>query len=131
MPAEIKPLTLQEAFDTIWQKFVVEGAPRAYDKHDASCKYRLPGGARCFIGVLIPDELYEPSFESEGSISAVMYERPKIKALLPFEPDVISQLQGIHDMYGVTGDTPGTFSDHCRERLTAFAEQHSLTVPFG
>lgn len=65
-----RTVTVQEVFNAAWQAFVVEGRPFAVspDKNDDGvypCLYRGPNGTKCAIGLIIPDEEYDSSFENE------------------------------------------------------------------
>lgn len=58
------PPTKQEVLNKVWDWFVVQGKPRSAS--ESSCFYRQPEtDCRCAIGVLIPDELYDPVIEAK------------------------------------------------------------------
>lgn len=115
------PMTLQEAFDKVWEHFVVEGKPPAM--HDWECRYRMSDGRRCAIGVLIPDERYEEGFEGESPLSSRL--RPLLGELLPgVPPSVLESLQMCHD-----GADENNFTTSVRKKLATFAMNHDLTVP--
>jgi hypothetical protein len=62
------------------------------------CLYRHPNGLKCFIGELIPDEMYEPEMENKG-IDMLWEYYPEIFSNL-FKKDQIpflEKLQQIHD----------------------------------
>jgi hypothetical protein len=53
-------MTDQEALNRVWQHFVVEGQPLAFERavSYAQCLYfREADGARCAVGILVPEEL--------------------------------------------------------------------------
>lgn len=52
----------QEVFDLVVEHLFTQGRP-AYDGSQG-CMYRTYDGLRCAVGVLIPDDLYHPSFET-------------------------------------------------------------------
>jgi hypothetical protein len=55
----------QEVFDIVVNHLFTQGRP-AYDGVQG-CMYRAPDGLRCAVGVLIPDDLYDPEFETNSS----------------------------------------------------------------
>ena len=88
-------MTPQEIFDK-----VVDHAKRMTKKSTDNtlikCLYRTPNGNRCFIGALIPDDMYDS--QMEGCISIM-------KSYLPLEMNLwfgdnmvlLRDLQSIHD----------------------------------
>lgn len=60
-------MTTQEAYETIRAHFsqpYAEFAVITDCAGDPICKYRTDDGRKCAFGVLMPDELYDPSFET-------------------------------------------------------------------
>ena len=59
----------QEAYEAIRAHFTTPGNRLSTtiddDSGDVICVYRSPDGQRCAFGVLIPDELYDESFEGK------------------------------------------------------------------
>ena len=55
----------QEVFDIVVNHLFTQGRP-AYDGVQG-CMYRAPDGLRCAVGALIPDDLYDPAFETNRS----------------------------------------------------------------
>jgi hypothetical protein len=55
----------QEVFDIVVNHLFTQGRPA----HDGvqGCMYRAPDGLRCAVGVLIPDDLYDPEFETNSA----------------------------------------------------------------
>lgn len=65
------PQNDQEAFDRVWQTFIVELQPRAVgteivDDGPPSCVYRTSDGRGCAIGCQLPDKLYWPKHEGKS-----------------------------------------------------------------
>ena len=56
----------QEIFDKVAPHLFTQGCRSSADAADffASCLYRGPNGMSCAVGVLIPDELYDPEMET-------------------------------------------------------------------
>lgn len=71
-----RPLSAQDAFNNVWQHFIVENHPRAVNpKNDTvspfSCLYRVlnDNGTPingCAIGCQLPNDLYDPIFEGHS-----------------------------------------------------------------
>lgn len=130
-------MTRQEMFDRVWQHFVVEKGPPSGDVN--RCNYRDPSGAKCALGLLIPDALYDPKMESLGT-DALLRCYPAIRALLaegfdgtPAQLGEFSyRLQRCHDdavSEAVCEDAAGTFHSLIAKRLTDLAGSYVLTIP--
>lgn len=66
------------------------------------CMYRAPNGLACFVGCLIPDELYKPEMDHDigggSSIGQIFKHSPAIAEYLGRDNLwLLIQLQGIHD----------------------------------
>ncbi len=55
-------MTDQETFDKVVKHLFTQGR-RSTAPDNGACMYRSADGLKCAIGVLIPDEKYDPSFE--------------------------------------------------------------------
>lgn len=55
-------MNYQEAFNKVWDRFVVQDSPRGLDEYNNG-SYRGLNGSRCAVGMFIPDELYHPDME--------------------------------------------------------------------
>lgn len=66
--------TPQTAYEAIREFFTRPGAELAADKH-GNCYYRHPedSSRRCAVGCLIPDDLYDPTWE--GVSAAVLFQQ--------------------------------------------------------
>lgn len=69
-------MTRQEIFDKVvlhahqQNRKSVAGVPEGgIGGIEEKCLYRGPEGTKCFVGALIPDELYHPRLESHGVFS--------------------------------------------------------------
>jgi hypothetical protein len=64
------------------------------------CKYRAPNGLKCFVGELIPDEVYKP--EMEGMMATELFiSFPEFRELFVEDKRIkmiLSLLQVIHDV---------------------------------
>lgn len=75
-------MTIQEYHDLL-VKSATDGTFPSYrvrSDGDIDCLYRGEEGRRCAVGVLIPDELYDPSYESTGAWSLP---DPLLETILP------------------------------------------------
>lgn len=116
-------MTNQEAFDKVWQYFVVEGHPKAISGN-GKCYYRSPDGHKCAAGCLIPDELYNSRWET-SSIEAVMCMDDAIALLFSrVDPDLLQALQWAHDQ----AQRPSFHTD-LQVRLRRVAEEFNLPIP--
>lgn len=61
-----------------------------------SCVYRGKNGAKCAVGMFIPDVLYKKSFEGTCA-SKIIEDVPKLQKLIPLAPDLMELLQQEHD----------------------------------
>lgn len=117
-------MTNQEIFNKIWQHFVVEKNPRSMREN--LCVYRGFGGAKCAVGILIPDELYDPRFEKQ-SWGTLCREStlPEFRKLQEFLGEInegfLEDMQAIHDSSFLFE----TYESSMREQ----AERWALTIP--
>jgi len=84
----------QPIFDKVADHMLTQGM-KSVDVH-GKCVYRSDTGRSCAIGCLIPDELYDKSFEGQ----AVMHERlQKVIKKAGFKRinSLLVSLQGVHD----------------------------------
>jgi hypothetical protein len=85
-------LTDQEVFDRVATHLLTQ-RKKAEDQ-TGMCVYRGPEGAKCALGCLIPDELYEPRFE--GADLRVM-----VAENISQNRELLAYLQDIHDSESV------------------------------
>lgn len=110
-------MNAQEAFNKVWQHTIVENNPKS-PNFGGDCYYRA-GDKKCFIGVLIPDSVYDPEMEHK-SINYLMHNFPQINSLFKDTDTLfLSRLQSIHD----------SWFDEREEKLRNLAKDYELTVP--
>lgn len=119
-PIDVTPWTEQDAFNAVWNHFIVGGMPMSSFR--GTCYYRLPipmlaTPLRCAIGVLISDEEYRLEFE-DRSAEALACVLPRL-AELPNR--WLLELQRAHDRCSTDGELLAS--------LTRFAADWSLTIP--
>lgn len=92
--------SLQQIFDISAAHLLKQG--RAATDGSGMCAYRAPDGCMCAVGVLIPDHLYDPSFE--GQRVEVILSRIGLDLVKPgLRADhLLTALQKIHDTSHVT-----------------------------
>ena len=95
--------SIQDIFDKS-SRHLLNQAARAVEKEksggmlvNGACRYRSSDGLMCAVGCLIPDELYDPSFEGLGFGS-----NNELHAMFGIDPDspkrlLLMRLQKIHD----------------------------------
>ena len=112
-------LTKQEIFNTVRDHLLTQGT-RSTNKR-GRCAYRGEDGARCAVGALIPDHLYDPTLEDLGVwstfLDSVMYECG-VPSELRADDKMVGQLQRIHDR---------TLPEDWSYELTRLAEREGLT----
>jgi hypothetical protein len=115
----------QEAFDKVWRHFVTDGAPPSIlIGKSVRCRYRGDGGAKCAVGVLIPDEEYEPGMEGH-SATELLYDG--VASLDGMSELFLIGIQGAHDIAAT--DTFGPFWEKIERKLRDVADEFTLTVP--
>jgi len=128
-------MTNQEAFDINWNCFVV-GKGKRSTAGGGICAYRGEGGCKCGIGLLIPDDKYDPFFEGVSVPNGEPLNSPqgfKQRVLLRVlnelgfgesQMDFLRQLQHCHDDASVND-----FHKKIELSLRELAVSFDLTVP--
>lgn len=123
-------LTRQEMFNIAYLGLLAQNK-KSEIKCDrfSSCCYRLfqfnEPTLKCAIGMIIPDELYDPLFE-DYPVSGLVegYEEEDLVHLADLfkleDHDFLSELQLIHDRFNV---------EEWQEELIKLANKYELTVP--
>lgn len=86
--------TPQEVFDFVTSSVIAQGCQSV--EVDGMCVYRNAYGLKCAAGFLIPDELYDPSFEGRIILDLALWSAtglPKTHDYL----DLARRLQSAHD----------------------------------
>ena len=89
--------TKQEVFDFVVAHLRKQGtkAIRTTDFGSVTCAYRGRSATKCAAGCLIPDELYDVSFEGKLVTSL-----PELVKFFGPNLDIVKDLQSIHDVMG-------------------------------
>lgn len=113
-------MNLQEIFNKIYLH-AQKKQPSFINGQYGRCAYRGPNGAMCFIGCCIPDERYDPKFDSNFiGLHEVLHELPDVLATNNVRYDQIRALQLIHDQH-----PPCDWNTLLKE----FANTYELTIP--
>ena len=116
----------QEIFDLVVEHLFTQGRP-AYDGN-RGCMYRTHDGLRCAVGVLIPDDFYDPAFEK--NIAATVIQELFDADLADWREHeyLLNALQLAHDK--CLRDPDGTFNTtDLARRLRNTAARFSLEYP--
>lgn len=131
-------MTNQDAFNTVWNHFVVGRGLPSYELSEATtsgfrCLYRGPHNARCAFGILIPDELYTPFWEDKRA--ATILRMMESEGDLEFQElfntsSILGDLQSCHDT-AVEGLVKRLEDFHIaiETKLRQQAVNHSVTIP--
>lgn len=121
-------LSKLEILQKVREHFVEQGA-LAWDDKAGICKYRTPNGQKCAVGALIPDELYNPSYEGKAVHTINTFARQKFGELL-FDPKIepfLTYLQDMHDRAaGAFREDPARALSHFQGDLDHFARYISM-----
>jgi hypothetical protein len=118
----------QEAFNEIWDHFIVKGSPPGAQPGRSSCRLRTTDGKCCHLGKLIPDEQY--SFDLE---IAAPYTR-RLKELTPvlqaLSDGFLSRLRFAHDQAAAESThNLASFTKADERNLRELAANFNLTIP--
>ncbi len=129
-------MTPQEVFNSVWEHFIVQKQPLSYN-HSGSfmpqvrCRLRDDYGNKCAIGVLIPDDKYNPTLEE-----IPLAELPPLNAL---DSEFLFDLRRCHDdtvaWLGFRFVLPLNAAKldiarlHMRGELLAFGQKYNLEIP--
>lgn len=118
-------MTKQEMFNKVWDWFVVgKNLPSA--TIDDYCRYRGVNGAKCAIGIFIPDTVYNASMEGLA-VRKLLQEYPElIPFVTPTDCDIplvipfLVKMQSAHDLavVDVSEEVAPDFHQSIKRRLT-------------
>jgi hypothetical protein len=132
-------MTKQQIFNKVWQYAITENHPLSFEAGSHICRYRSPEGNKCWIGCLIPDEIYEPEMDdpSDNSCSSIANIRPRHKSLGLLFRNIrtffLSELQAGHD--GIVSHLSGNnysdqeLLDKKKRALAIIARDFRLIIP--
>jgi hypothetical protein len=114
----------QEILDTVARHLFRQGR-RAVEPVDsfASCRYRTPSGDKCAVGALIPDEMYDPTFENVRVSVLIRHRGCDLPDWFAENAVLLAELQGVHDNPMSWADTQAM-----RYALTCVAGRFGLST---
>lgn len=123
--------TNQTAFDAV-VSHARKQRVRAVTDTGQFCRYRTEEGLRCFIGALIPDEVYEKSMEGIGvdaflgNKEGIGFDNHDVMALFAgTDIDLLYRLQRIHDV-GMNGMHADLIPKEWEREFSFLAERFNL-----
>lgn len=135
MQNQTPPQSNQDAFNRVWQHFIVEKNPRSVQIHDDGnprCLYRtiMDGGKvnGCAIGCMMADKHYQREFENQSaeSITKLLTGNgtPEVREWFTLcDTDFLRDIQLAHD------NVNSERIDYFETSLRIVADEHKLTVP--
>jgi hypothetical protein len=61
-----------------------------------TCKYRALNGAKCVVGMFLPDDKYIPEMEGQSALG-LLKNHPSVVPYMPLEKTSLDELQMCHD----------------------------------
>lgn len=126
----------QEAFNIVWNAFVVRKEPFSAVENEESCTgfnclYRGPDGAKCAAGHLIPDDVFKESWEGSGIYYLIGRDLEFDLGFTSAKTEqFISKLQEAHDRAAANHLRDNEdFHESIEHSLRNFAMTYSLTLP--
>lgn len=122
-------MTPQTIFDEVVRHAFKQRAP-ARGECAPLCRYRADDGNKCFVGALIPDEIYVVGMDGAGGVSNLIrgYENT-LPAWFGTHRELLEDLQQIHDnaahVWG-GADTEKAFLQTVVRGLDGMAEEYGI-----
>lgn len=129
MPARLEmpnPSTLEGVVRLLIGYLKSGQAVQSISSDGATCFYRGPNGAQCFVGLFIPDELYKDEYNIK-CVEDLFADAPDIKALLcrdAIRLETWAALQNVHDN-AIESD----FARDALNDLKALSRDYELDIP--
>ena len=112
----------QEIFDTVATHLLKQGRRAVNPDIPHMCHYRGANGTACAVGVLIPDEVYDPMMEGRTVVKLVNDSTFEIPKWMAKNATLLAWLQNVHDTEVHWRD-----SATMKEALSKVAKESSLT----
>ena len=123
-------MTPQEIYDTVAKHLFTQGKRSGvlWPTGDFRCKYRGPDGTKCAVGVLIPDEVYDPDMEGHSIVGLFDPDATEkggfeLPAWMKENLKLLVALQGAHDFSRYWHSSP-----QMNARLKQVAQDHGLSA---
>jgi hypothetical protein len=88
----------QEIFDTVATHLLKQGRRTTNPDIPEMCVYRGANGTKCAVGVLIPDEVYDPMMEGRTVVGLLSHPEFKIPRWMWNNETLLIELQNVHDV---------------------------------
>lgn len=88
----------QEIFDTVATHLLKQGRRAVNPDIPERCHYRGANGTACAVGVLIPDEVYDPMMEGRTVVGLLSHPEFKIPRWMWNNEQLLIELQNVHDV---------------------------------
>lgn len=120
----------QEIFDTVAKHLFSQGQRAMMNNNHGLdgeyCAYRGENGMKCAVGVLIPDDMYDPDMDKFGgdgtSIDCILHKYPdKVPEWFHENSVFLESLQDIHD-----SASNWVCTEEMKHRLSELAEELNL-----
>lgn len=133
-------LSKQQIFDTVLERLRAQGGPVINENGNVACRYRY-NGRGCSVGVLIPDNDYDPAYDdvSDTGVDSLVISNTKFEKALQRQGirtrdqetlDFLLELQRAHDGADGFSVSPVSAQELCERlesRFEAVAAKHGLT----
>jgi len=123
--------TLQQALDNVVEHLLnggVQSVARDQRTGGPACLYRGDAGAKCFIGLMIPDDLYNPNWDDPEANAATASDLCH-NGIISAPAEAMEQLQKIHDVEHHWANSRKKFSAMGWAELKAWSAQYELMYP--
>lgn len=133
LPNKMKALTLQQAFNTIYKRFVIDKKPFGIPPEGVGCLYSDKSGkTRCSIGCLVTKETAIKMENYKRGVIDNFFPLSKSKKTYPelsekfakIDREILTELQNIHD-----DNAEFNKRDDFKKSMIDFARKHKLTIP--
>lgn len=112
----------QEIFDTVATHLLKQGRRATNPDIPEMCVYRGANGTKCAVGVLIPDEAYDPVMEGRTLVGLLSHPEFEIPGWMRNNQMLLKELQDTHDVRTNWRDIATM-----KAALSEVAKEHSLT----
>jgi hypothetical protein len=119
-------MTAQEIFSVVWER--AKDQNFAVDTPETGvCMYRAPNGLKCFVGDLIPDDIYHKGIENHSAEELINNRNACARFFTAEDLEIdiaiefILSLQSVHDKTEDPAEWPNDLID--------IARSYSLRVP--
>lgn len=126
----------QEDFNAVWNHFIVGDGKPSLNPNGIGCAYRALDGSKCAVGLLMPDDVYDPSIEGAGvyglyngnvGVRRVNISQEMRRWLSRHDKELLAAMQSAHD--SAADLQYGGFRRRLELRLRSIATEFDLTIP--